>query len=545
MLSKGQKVIMFILGMVGLLVGVVVAIPFRAVPGLNQIEGIFKTEVILKIVLSVLALALIIYPLVKKYKLLHDYHENSKVVLVMSYFPIVVYIISTIVNIVQTLSYDFIAEGFKGIISEKMFGILVAALMVYLIFSVFALFRTYEIMMRFSVKENIILDVINFVFLVCFVLLGWRINSAYSFVYQNVDSFTLGNPLIFFTYIFIIIALYLMVRWVSRLVKKDEELIHYVGDAKDLLQIKEKEYYHAYNDILDDFELYFDENYEDYEKLDIQEISDEDEEESEEILETVTLVEEPEEDLEEIIVNPQNIALDDIEIEESEEVKALHAERDLVLKQIEEAKAAHDEIERLQRELEEAQSKLREQRAEYEVAYKELHNMKLENAEAEQQEAEELAEELAKKAKKIVPSFEKMVEYANTFSNREGFKSVSNPKGNLIKFYIGKKMCLVMQSTSNDYRISFITDSKKYVEYLKSRPGELSTPKNLKDNYWVKLVNKGKEDPKFMRKVIKEAFLTAEKQIADEKAAKLAEKKARAAEKAKQRAAEKKAAQNK
>ena len=75
MLSKGQKVIMFILGMVGLLVGVVVAIPFRAVPGLNQIEGIFKTEVILKIALSVLALALIIYPLVKKYKLLHDYRN--------------------------------------------------------------------------------------------------------------------------------------------------------------------------------------------------------------------------------------------------------------------------------------------------------------------------------------------------------------------------------------------------------------------------------------------------------------------------------------
>lgn len=104
-------------------------------------------------------------------------------------------------------------------------------------------------------------------------------------------------------------------------------------------------------------------------------------------------------------------------------------------------------------------------------------------------------------------------------------------------------MYLVMQSTNNDYRISFITSSNKFVEYLKARPGELIAPKNLKDNYWVKLTNKGKEEAKFMRKVIKEAVLTAEKQIADEAAAKQAERKAKAAARAKERAALKKAQQ--
>lgn len=99
-----------------------------------------------------------------------------------------------------------------------------------------------------------------------------------------------------------------------------------------------------------------------------------------------------------------------------------------------------------------------------------------------------------------------------------------------------------MQSTNNDYRISFITTANKFVDYLKSRPGELIAPTNLKDNYWVRLTNKGKEEAKFMRKVIKESVQVAEQQIAEEIALKEAEKKARAAQRAKERAAQRAAA---
>lgn len=90
-----------------------------------------------------------------------------------------------------------------------------------------------------------------------------------------------------------------------------------------------------------------------------------------------------------------------------------------------------------------------------------------------------------------------------------------NPKGNLLKFYIGKKMYLVLQATSSDYRISFITTPEKFVDYVTSRPGELIVPKNLKDNNWIRLTNKGKEDAKLIRQIIKQAVETAEKQIAD------------------------------
>ena len=40
MLSKKQKRNMFLLGLGAILVGLVVAIPFRSFPGLNKIEGV-------------------------------------------------------------------------------------------------------------------------------------------------------------------------------------------------------------------------------------------------------------------------------------------------------------------------------------------------------------------------------------------------------------------------------------------------------------------------------------------------------------------------
>ena len=284
--------------------------------------------------------------------------------------------------------------------------------------------------------------------------------------------------------------------------------------------------------------MYFDENSDDYSKLQIEEVTEEESHEEEvQTVEVQDEYEDEEEDNQEVFVAEPT--LEEINTTDSEEVKSLNSEKAEIAKVVAEKHAMLNEIEAKQAALEEAKAELRKQRADYEALLAEVQTMKLESVEVETPEVVAPT----KKTKKIVPSFEKMVEYANSFSDHEGFKAVANPKGNLIKYYIGKKMYLVMQSTNNDYRISFITSSNKFVEYLKARPGELIAPKNLKDNYWVKLTNKGKEEAKFMRKVIKEAVLTAEKQIADEVAAKQAERKAKAAARAKERAALKKAQQ--
>ena len=197
------------------------------------------------------------------------------------------------------------------------------------------------------------------------------------------------------------------------------------------------------------------------------------------------------------------------------------------------------EIRNRKLELENAEEELRKAKALYEEELAEYNQYRVDFAGTAP--AEEV--ETKKKEKKFSPTFEKMVEYAKSFSDREGFKVNENAKGNLLKFYLGKKMFLVMQSTASDYRISFITSPDKFVKYVTSRPGVFVVPKNLSDNNWIKFTNKGKEETKVVKDIIKQAVQTAEKQIEEEKALKEAAKKEKALARAKERAAAKAASQ--
>lgn len=534
MLSKGQKNLMFILGVVAMVFGVVIAVPFRAVPGLNHVENIFTIEMILKASLSFVAILLAIYPMQKKYQLLFNYRENSKIALVMAYFPIVICIIATVVNTAYMLTFDYTEVGMMSVLSDKMLGIVIAVLVGYVVFSLYCLVRAYNVMMRLGTKGNIVLDSILGIVLVIFTIMNWKVNSAYSSNYQDMEAYLTGDPIVFFIYIGIVIGFGITLSQVIKLFKKDEVLVYCLnGDAFDY-EIKQKEYNRAYNDTLDDFELYYDENAEVYDNLEIIEVEEETE------IDSIPLEEEIEEDDEiEVLETIESPTLEEIDTTDSEEVKALVAEKEKVVQTIVETREALDKLEQQKSQLEKDEASLRDLRAAYEAAVVELHELKLQQtAEVEAPEPETPT----KKEKKIVPSFEKMIEFANTFQTQEGFKVIANKNETLFKFYIGKKMCLVMQKTANDYRISFITTAKKFVDYLKSRPGELIAPKNLKDNYWVKLTNKGKEEAKFMRKVIKESFAVAQQQIAEELAEKERIKKEKAQAKAKERAAARAAA---
>ncbi len=536
MLSKGQKIVMFILGIIGIIIGVVVAVPFRAIPKLNEIEGILNFEIILKVILGVIAILLAVYPIYKKHRLIYNYRENSKIILVMSYFPLMIYVISSIVNILHTISFDYTSIGMLSAISDKMLGIMIAELVAYGIFTIYALLKTYKIMMKFEQKGNIILDAVIVVFTVIFCILNYRVGSVYKNNYGSFLEYRSGDPIAFFIFILLIITFFLTLHALTILFKKDEVLVFYASGEAYEHEVKQKEYSRAYNDTLDDFELYFDDNLENYNNLkeiNSVEMNNDNDEELNEIEINDELLEN-----EEVKFNFNEPTLEEIDTNDSEEVKELYAQKENITNSINSKKEEVIKLAEIQSELDEKRIELRKMRNEYDIAFAELQALKEQIV--DNKEVEPITP--TKKVKKIVPSFDKMIEYVNTFNNHEGFKAVVNPKGNLQKFYIGKKMFLVMQSTNNDYRINFITTEEKFLDYLKSRPGELTPPKNLKDNYWVRLVNKGKEDAKFMRKVIKESVLVAEKQIADERAAKEAERKARAAAKAKERAAAKAAA---
>lgn len=533
MLSKGQKNSMFIIGLVSLINGLIVAIPFRSVPGLNNIENIFQIEVSLKIALGVLAILLAIYPLSKKYQLIYNYRENSKITTVLSYFPMMVYVICSIVNVLHLISFDYSSVGLESIISIKFLGIFIAELVAYFFFAIYAILKLYKPMTELNKNGNLVLDIIIAIFVITFCVLNWQVGKAYSSNYQQFKEYRTGDPFVFFIFIFLIIGFGLSLKYLVRLFRKDEVLIYYSDSDFYAKEVMHKEYSRAYNDTLDDFELYFDDNLDDYKNMKIVQDS-EDEDVEEEV--TVTMVEDEQEVDEPIVIAEPT--LEEINTTDSEEIINLRNMKKQVEEETAKKKEAFEELVKKQAELDEKRVALRDLRAKYDAAFAELQEMKDQIVE----EADEPETPVAKKVKKIVPSFEKMVEYAKTFSDHDGFKVVANPKGNLLKFYIGKKMFLVMQSTNNDYRISFITTKTKVVEYLRSRPGDLVIPTNLKDNDWVKLTNKGKEEAKFMKKVIKESVQVAEAQIAEAIAAKEAEKKAKAAERAKERAAQRAAA---
>lgn len=532
MLSKGQKVLMFILGIVGLIIGVIVAVPFRSIPKLNEIENIFKVEIVLKIILGVVAVAIAIYPLIKKYRLIYNYRENSKIVIVMSYFPMMIYIMGSIINVLHLACFDYTSVGLYSGISEKILGIFIAELIACMIFVVYATLRMYKPIMKMNQKGNIILDAIIFAFVLVFIILNWRVGTTYSQNYQQFEEYRSGDPIFFFIILFLIVGFGLALHGLIKMFKKDQVLVYYADGEAYAQEVKQKEYNRAYNDTLDDFELYFDDNYEDYQNMVVTQRTEA--ETYEEDIEPIQMETSPEEDAPILMVEP---TLEEIDTTDSEEVKQLIFEKAQVEENIAKKKEEGSILSQKQSELDEKRMELRNLRAKYDEAFAELQAMKEQLVEEEPENPVPV-----KKMKKIVPSFDKMVEYAKSFSDHEGFKLVSNPKGNLLKFYIGKKMFLVMQSTNNDYRISFITTATKFVDYLKSRPGELIAPTNLKDNYWVRLTNKGKEEAKFMRKVIKESVQVAEQQIAEEIALKEAEKKAKAAQRAKERAAQRAAA---
>ena len=68
MLSKAQKNWMIAIGIVSLVLGLIVALPFRSIPGLNNGKNIFVVESVLKLILGVVAILLAIYPAIKKYQ---------------------------------------------------------------------------------------------------------------------------------------------------------------------------------------------------------------------------------------------------------------------------------------------------------------------------------------------------------------------------------------------------------------------------------------------------------------------------------------------
>ena len=136
----------------------------------------------------------------------------------------------------------------------------------------------------------------------------------------------------------------------------------------------------------------------------------------------------------------------------------------------------------------------------------------------------------APKVKKvIVPSYDQMVMYARSF-DVEGLRCVANATETGHKFYVGKVLYLVTQTTSNDYRITFTASEQDILSMLLAHPTDIQVAKSPK-GHWLKLTNKGELTEDFMKDIIRgslQAVQDAEQSKID---AKVAEKQAKLASK--------------
>ena len=466
--TKGQKCKMFLIGLCALLLGAVVIIPFKSI---FACKNILVIELIVKIgVIPVLMLLLSICPNKLKYAQVSGYRNQSKVVSVMSYFPTFIYVVTVAAEALYLLTQGYVLNGGAPLgLSPWNMWFVALTLFIIAVVTFFHFMPKFEMML--DVKEHVIFDIVIFVVLVCFGALLYLVLTSTHDLFLSAGS--QGDPFLLALYIVGLIFLGVELHNVAQLVARDEVNLHVKFNDLDASSYVSRmaEYNRAYNDIMDDFEEFF-EN-EDEEELDTSEEETPEEVEAEEVAEPEPAQEEAS--------------------EESEEDRE-------TLEQIEKLE---DEVEEL-RQAKEAEEALEAQKA-------------LER----QQAAQEALEKALKNKEEMRPTFAELVAYAKSL---EQVSSIENKEKQQVKFFIGKKVFLILTDTEKDYRMQFNVNPANVVEWWQENT-EVRPRSNKTDN-WYKLTNKGTFTKELLFDIILHARDFMVQQIADAEAQKQAAKEA-------------------
>ena len=439
-------------------------------------------------------------------------------------------------------------------------AVLLAICVCYLVFMICVLFAVNKITVSLSRKSNRIFDVIVGASLVIFILLSWRILDAYAASYGLEEGYIYGqsnvDPYLFFLYIILLFVTVFYLKGIFKTIKANETLVYsQVLTNGQIDEIICEEYNHAYNDILQEFEEFFaEELLEDTEEVEEQaeeqveepaeEVVQEVEEPAEEVAQEVEepageVAQEVEEPAEEAVQEEQAEDLSEIKVESLEDLNELNEL--LVQTDTKNDEKVAEQAENIKNQIEEEKNALVNERAELE-AYRAAAQAELAALQAQLDEIEEAQEEVVEEApvqkKKVFkPTFEQVVAFAKSLQE-EDWKVTENIKEETgtgtIKFSKGKVQFLILQSTSSDYRITFLATEKKWSTILTGVKG-VSIPKNAKGNKWLKYVNKGIGETS-----VRESVKGANEEIANILKAKEEEKQRRAEAKklAKQQAQE-------
>ena len=130
-----------------------------------------------------------------------------------------------------------------------------------------------------------------------------------------------------------------------------------------------------------------------------------------------------------------------------------------------------------------------------------------------------------------------LVNYASALED-DGVTVVANDKETQHKFYLNKKLFLVLSDTNVDYRLTFLASKEKAIDLIIENPKGVSKATSPKGPNWYKLINKGTFEGEQLKQIIKDALEQQKEleRLAEEEKARIK------AEKAAQKKAEKEAA---
>lgn len=480
MLTKGQKIYMYISAILGMLIGIFVLVPFRTLPGLftaENAEKFMEIELWIKcVILPIIVIALSVFANVKKYQELNDCLDRSKVVNVMSYFPMANYLCGLLVFVIHTLIYSNSLLGFNA------WAVIVILLVLYLTFIVVGFHILSNALFRLDVVGTTILDVVVVAIVACFAFITWRVNADYFQEYAHEAAYIgSGDPLLFFIYVVAAITFIVLCIRLVPLFKKDNRSI-YVGEGayeRDYERMVKREYDRAYNDIMDDFEIYFKEHFDDAfdPKGHKKEVVEKTKEENEEVKFTCSkctaeLVAGNKfctvcgEKIDEAILEKINSKEPTEEVEVQEEVK------------VEEA-------------LVEAPQEVQEEVKVEEASVEEVKTEES-SAEAPQEDEEEQA---------IAPSYLETVEYASNIRSRD-MKITSNGEKTVHKFYYRKKLFLISTDNHTEYSLILLCDKYEAFDLQNLYPKSFVKPLTPKGEQWFQAINRGDLPEVFIKKLI-------------------------------------------
>ena len=507
MLSKGEKIFTLITNLLTFALCLLVVVPFGK-------TGISEGELTFKVLLAPIAI-LVLFILNSYVKYVVNASDN-KYLSFSTYITIFGYAISilaySVIVMVRTGSGPVLESGSNFIFTITPWIVITSIMVVGAVLLGVLAVAIHRFVLLLSTKENLFFDIVLLILLIVFT------SVMKGLLYKHLNVELDGSALQFIVApALIVLALETFLGYSMFNFLKYNEKYVYVSREELIEKWKagrDEVYRQAQLDIL--YNLYrFSKN-----ELGI--------EETPVVEELAPVVQE--EIIEEPVVEEEPVAEEAPVVEESPVVEETPVEEEAPV--VEEATVVEEPQPEVIEVKEEVSEEHVEKLSEIESKINDLMKAKEELEEVEEEAPVVEEPKVAYPPKEFKPTFAEMVKYAQNF---EGVTYQGNAEGTNYKFFVGKKVFLILVDNPKDYRLTFLMDLPQASEY--AQIFAFSKAKSPKSIYSFKLVSKGEFGEEEIKSIIKGSYEMVETIKERELAAKEAEKARKAQEKLEQKLA--------